>query len=53
MEYGIQDEKGVDLEGLKVALASSSTKQRVSSLATLRQQIEESGTKSGSKSYPS
>ncbi len=43
MEDGTQDESGIDLERVKEALASSSTKQREASLASLRQQIEESG----------
>ncbi|KAK4692665.1 hypothetical protein P7C71_g4584, partial [Lecanoromycetidae sp. Uapishka_2] len=39
MEDGIADEKGTDVESLKNALASSSTKQRVGSLATLQQKL--------------
>jgi len=46
MEDGIEDESDIDLESVEEALASSSTKQRGASLATLRQQIEDSGTSS-------
>ena len=41
MEDGIQDEKAVDVAGLREALLSSSTKRRRAWLATLHQQVED------------
>lgn len=53
MDNGTQHEKGIDLESLKEILASSSTKQRGASLATLRQQIEDLGTTIENRGYSS
>ena len=43
MEDGIHDEKVVDLADVREALLSSSTKRRRTWLATLHQQIKDSG----------
>ena len=45
MEDGIQDEKALDLAGLREALSASSTQRRRAGLATLHQQVKDSGMK--------